>query len=194
MRLQGTPIVKHVLDQGMSFCLFDFHGNGLSNGKYVTFGWTETLDLDAVLTMLIGKMKVRSVILWGRSMGAATAILYLSERFRDIVYKFFKYKKKILDLGFVDQQYIRGVILDSPFGDMRVNVTNFVQAKAAKVPAILVEMALAVIDTKVKEKTGVLLTEIKPICYLDGLTVPTMLMCGDKDELIKLEEIKSMFE
>ena len=79
----------------MSVCLFDFHGNGQSNGKYVTFGWTETLDLDAILTMLIGKMKVKSIILWGRSMGAATSILYLSERFRQIVYKFFKYKKKI---------------------------------------------------------------------------------------------------
>jgi hypothetical protein len=36
-------------------------------------------------------------------MGAATSILYLSDRFREIVYKFFKYKKNINNLGFVDQ-------------------------------------------------------------------------------------------
>ena len=76
---------------------------------------------------------------------------------------------------------------------MRKNVQNFVRHKAAKVPEILVDMALAVIDTSVKEKTGVLLTEIKPICYLDGITIPCMLLCGDQDELIGQDDIKEMF-
>ena len=48
MRLQGAPIVTHILSLGLGLCLFDFHGNGQSDGKYVTFGWTETIDLDAV--------------------------------------------------------------------------------------------------------------------------------------------------
>lgn len=77
---------------------------------------------------------------------------------------------------------------------MRRNVQNFVKHKAAKIPEILIDMALAVIDTSVKEKTGVLLTEIKPICYLDGITIPCMLLCGDKDELIGQEDIKKMFK
>ena len=68
---------------------------------------------------------------------------------------------------------------------MRVNVQNFVKAKAPKVPEILIDMVLAVIDTSVKEKTGVMLTDIKPICYLDGIVIPCMLLCGDKDELVK---------
>jgi hypothetical protein len=76
---------------------------------------------------------------------------------------------------------------------MRINIYNFVKAKAAKLPEILIDMALAVIDTSVKEKTGVMLTDIKPICYLDGITIPTMLLCGDEDELIKQPDIKKMF-
>ena len=78
MRVQASPIVENVLDQGMSFCVFDFHGNGKSTGKYVTFGWTETLDLDSILAELVSKFSVNSFVLWGRSMGAVTSILYLS--------------------------------------------------------------------------------------------------------------------
>ena len=193
MRLQGTSIIQHVLDQGLSFCVFDFHGNGQSNGKYVTFGWTETLDLDAVLTMLLSNLKVKSVILYGRSMGAATAIFYLSEKFREIIYNFFRNKCGIHNLGFIDQQYIKGCILDSPIGDMRVNVRNFVQSKAPKVPDILIDMALAVIDSSVLEKTGIMLTDIKPACYLDGMNIPTMILCGEKDEMIKMCDIQDMF-
>lgn len=47
-RVQGTSIVQHLLDLGFGVCLFDFHGNGKSTGKYVTFGWVETIDLDSV--------------------------------------------------------------------------------------------------------------------------------------------------
>lgn len=96
------PIIEHILDQGLSFCVFDFHGNGMSTGKYVTFGWTETLDLDAIITELILKFNVSSVMLWGRSMGAVTSILYLSQNFREEVYRYFKQRHNLTNLGFID--------------------------------------------------------------------------------------------
>jgi hypothetical protein len=33
---------------GKALVLFDFHGSGLSTGSYVSFGWYETFDIDAV--------------------------------------------------------------------------------------------------------------------------------------------------
>jgi hypothetical protein len=48
MRMQGSTILIPIMNLGFGVCLFDFHGNGMSTGKYVTFGWTEVLDLDSV--------------------------------------------------------------------------------------------------------------------------------------------------
>jgi hypothetical protein len=50
MRIQGQSILVPVMNLGFGVCLFDFHGNGMSSGDYVTFGWTEVLDLDSVST------------------------------------------------------------------------------------------------------------------------------------------------
>ncbi len=72
-------------------------------------------------------------------------------------------------------------------------MVNFVQSKAPKVPSLLIDMALAVIDNSVMEKTGIMLSDIKPNCYLDGLTLPVLLLCGDKDEMVKMEDIKTLF-
>lgn len=46
--LQGLFLKEWVLLRKKALCLFDFHGAGKSEGKYSTFGYFETLDLDAV--------------------------------------------------------------------------------------------------------------------------------------------------
>lgn len=52
MRLQGQSLVLPIINLGFGVCLFDFHANGMSSGEYVTFGWTEVLDLDSVNHLL----------------------------------------------------------------------------------------------------------------------------------------------
>ena len=49
-------------------------------------------------------------------------------------------------------RFVRGAILDSPFGDLRANIRNFVKSKAAKVPDVVIDMALAIIDSKLRIK------------------------------------------
>lgn len=44
------------------------------------------------------------------------------------------------------------------------------------------------------EKTGINLKDVKPLNYLDGMTKPMMILIGDKDEMIKMDEVKFMFE
>jgi pimeloyl-ACP methyl ester carboxylesterase len=57
-------------------CLFDFRGSGLSAGDYVTYGWREKEDVGAVLEYLGNEFGYEGFVLWGRSMGAATALMY----------------------------------------------------------------------------------------------------------------------
>jgi pimeloyl-ACP methyl ester carboxylesterase len=51
-------------------------GSGLSDGKWVTLGAHEVEDLGVVVQHLREQGGVSSVGLWGRSMGAVTALLY----------------------------------------------------------------------------------------------------------------------
>ena len=44
------------------------------------------------------------------------------------------------------------------------------------------------------DKIGVKITELKPSEYLEGVTMPTMILIGENDELIKMPEIKKIFE
>lgn len=45
-------------------------------------------------------MRVKSVVLWGRSMGAATAILYQSPRFRSDIKHYLRDKKGVHNYNF----------------------------------------------------------------------------------------------
>lgn len=44
------------------------------------------------------------------------------------------------------------------------------------------------------EKAQVRITKIQPNKYLDGLIVPMMVIIGDRDEMIKMQEVKILFE
>ncbi len=56
-------------------CSFDFAGSGLSDGEYVSLGYYEKDDLAVVVEYLQNVRNVGPIALWGRSMGAATALM-----------------------------------------------------------------------------------------------------------------------
>ena len=76
------------------FCL-DFSGSGLSDGEFISLGHYEREDLKVVIEFLRNSGKVTSVGLWGRSMGAVTALMHAN---RD--------------------HSIAGLVLDSPFSSL----------------------------------------------------------------------------
>ena len=53
-----------------------------------------------MIKFLVSEQKVSSVILWGRSMGASTAILYLSHAFRVRVKEYLRAKKRVPNYQF----------------------------------------------------------------------------------------------
>lgn len=103
-----VPEVMKAMQGQVDFLTFDFSGCGNSGGEYVTLGWKEVDDLHAVLGWLKEQGKTNKVMLWGRSMGASTAL---------------SYDKK------VDGLEISGLILDSAFANFkdvaRATITQF---------------------------------------------------------------------
>ena len=94
-RLVAMDNLNALLTTGITVFAFDFAGSGLSDGKYVSLGYHEQEDLKTVIAHLRASNIVSTIGLWGRSMGAATALLYAH---RD--------------------PSIAGMVLDSSFADM----------------------------------------------------------------------------
>mmetsp|Transcript_86564 Transcript_86564/g.244694 ORF Transcript_86564/g.244694 Transcript_86564/m.244694 type:complete len:110 (-) Transcript_86564:1083-1412(-) len=61
---------------GATMFAFDFSGSGRSDGEYVSLGFFEREDLKVVVDFLRASERVSTIALWGRSMGAATALLH----------------------------------------------------------------------------------------------------------------------
>jgi pimeloyl-ACP methyl ester carboxylesterase len=78
-RLEADELVDSFLRHGVSFFSMDFAGCGLSGGDIVTLGHAERQDLEVVLDFLKQHDAVSFIALYGRSMGAATALLVASD-------------------------------------------------------------------------------------------------------------------
>jgi predicted alpha/beta-fold hydrolase len=62
-------------------------GSGESQGKFTTLGIKESNDIYYILKELQKTFKTRSVLLYGRSMGAASLMKFVVERKKGIVNK-----------------------------------------------------------------------------------------------------------
>lgn len=101
-RLEALDLLEPLLPLGLSLFCFDFAGCGMSEGDFVSLGWHERDDLEIVIEYLRGQRhRVSTLALWGRSMGAVTALMYAEK-----------------DLS------VAGMVLDSPFSDLKLLVKD----------------------------------------------------------------------
>lgn len=75
-RVEGLFLQTFCIENNIGLCLFDFAGCGKSQGEFVTLGWNETDDLNQLIEILTKDYKATQIILWGRSMGAVTSIMF----------------------------------------------------------------------------------------------------------------------
>lgn len=97
---------------------FDFVGCGNSDSGFLTYGINESKDAELVIKEAQQYFKINKLIVWGRSMGAATAILF-AEKNRSIV---------------------DSLVLDSPFRKLS-NVIKRVMKNETSLPQGLVALA-----------------------------------------------------
>ena len=95
-RMEAFEVLPYILPTNMTLFCFDFAGCGKSGGEYISLGWFERDDLAIIVEYLRANRKVSTIGLWGRSMGAATALLH----------------------GDRDPS-IAGMVLDSPFASLK---------------------------------------------------------------------------
>ena len=115
----------------------DFSGCGRSEGDYISLGHYEQDDVKTAIKYLRSEGRTSLIGIWGRSMGAVTALLYTSK-----------------------DPSVAGLVLDSPFAklpdlmlelasSMKINVAGYtIQA----LPSGVASLALSMIRASIRRK------------------------------------------
>lgn len=115
-RMEAIGAVSHLLPMNITLFCFDFAGCGHSEGDYISLGWYEKDDVEVVIDHLRKTDMISTVGLWGRSMGAATAIMHAERDFS-----------------------IGGLALDSPFSSMKILLWEIAK-KNSKMPKFILSV------------------------------------------------------
>jgi fermentation-respiration switch protein FrsA (DUF1100 family) len=173
-RVEVIPQLSYLLSLGLAVFAFDFAGSGKSDGEYVSLGFYEREDLSCIVAHLRATNVVSTIALWGRSMGASTALMF----------------------GDRDPS-IACMILDSPFADLTQLCEEMVEKGREQgiiVPNLLVSVALRMIQGSVKRQAGFNIKLISPISHADKCFIPALFVAGEHDDFIKKHHSEQLYE
>jgi pimeloyl-ACP methyl ester carboxylesterase len=173
-RLESLSALSMVLAMGASLLAFDFSGSGLSDGDYVSLGAYEKDDLDKVVAYLRESGKVSTIALWGRSMGASTALLH----------------------GDRDPS-IAGMVLDSAFADLVMLAEELVEKGRQQglfAPNFMVKMAISFIRSSVQKTANFDIKHLSPIANADKCFIPAVFVCGISDSFVSPNHSRKIYE
>jgi len=163
-RVEVLPQLSYLLSLGVAVFAFDFAGSGQSDGEYVSLGFYEREDLMCVIAHLRNTNVVSTIALWGRSMGAATALMH----------------------GDRDPS-IACMILDSSFADLTQLAVEMVEKgreQGIVVPQFVVHIAIRMIKNSVKKLANFDIKSISPIAHADKCFIPALFVAGEHDDFI----------
>jgi len=168
-RVEALQAVEVLLPANISLFCFDFAGCGKSEGEYISLGWYERDDVEAVMEYLRSTDTVTSIGLWGRSMGAVTAIMHAD---RDPT--------------------IGGIVLDSPFADLKLLSEELVRSHT-KIPKFIASGAMLLIRNTIKTKAKFDINDLVPMNHVEAGFVPAMFIAGKDDKFIDPHHSQDLF-
>ncbi|KAJ1432258.1 Alpha/Beta hydrolase protein [Ochromonadaceae sp. CCMP2298] len=162
-RLEALSSLSLVLSLGATLLAFDFAGSGMSEGEYVSLGYFEKDDLGCVIEHL-RQGTTSTIALWGRSMGASTALLH-GER----------------------DPSIASMVLDSAFHSLVMLAEEMVEMGRQQglfAPGILVRMVLSFVRSSVQKAANFDIRLLRPIDSVDKCFVPALFVAALNDHFV----------
>lgn len=163
--LEGSFLIKLCAELGFGLCLFDFAGCGFSDGDFLTLGIEESKDIREIVSFLLSEYRLNKLALWGRSMGAVSALLYLENCPLKPVF----------------------LVLDTPFYNLDKTVIRFIEGKLG-LPPFLTKIVLNLVRGKVVEETGVDVFGMNIKRKAIEANVPACLIASRNDEMVAYED------
>ncbi|EAX99277.1 hypothetical protein TVAG_112930 [Trichomonas vaginalis G3] len=166
-QIEGQFLIPNFCPRGIAVYCFDFAGCGESDGDYISLGYFETLDINYLMDFLHSTFNLSPFALWGRSMGAATAVLARS-------------------------QYLKCIVVDSTFTSVPDVISDI--AKKQKLPSFLVPAVLWWLKNTVKGRAGFDMKDVSPLeAGSQPDAVPMIQGHATDDEFIPIDQGRQLF-
>ena len=169
-RCEALAEIKYLLPLNITVFAFDFSGCGKSQGEYISLGWYEREDVESVIEYLRKTNKVSTIGLWGRSMGAVTAIMY----------------------GDRDPS-IAGMVLDSAFASLKELIEELVKERV-NLPNFILNQATKLVKSTIMKKAKFNLDEIEPKNYAVRCFIPALFCHAKNDTFVNQHHCKDLSE
>eukprot|EP01017_Pseudomicrothorax_dubius_P045985 TRINITY_DN8039_c0_g2_i5.p1 TRINITY_DN8039_c0_g2~~TRINITY_DN8039_c0_g2_i5.p1 ORF type:complete len:346 (-),score=93.70 TRINITY_DN8039_c0_g2_i5:35-1072(-) len=169
-RMEALPAVEVLLPSKINLVCFDFAGCGLSEGEYISLGYYEKDDLECVIDYIRAKGWGSTMGIWGRSMGAATALLHAP---RD--------------------PCLAGMVVDSAFANLR-QLAEELAKKHANLPGFVFSGAISVLKKSIQSRANFNIEALSPIDHVKEGFVPAMFIAGKQDAFIEPHHTKKLYE
>jgi hypothetical protein len=137
----------------------------------VTLGANECEDLEVVVSHLRSKNMASTLGLWGRSMGAVTALMYTA---RD--------------------PSVAGVVADSPFSNLPDLLLEIVQDQKLPIPKFLLRFVLFLMKRSVKSRANFDLDKVSPVQVMRTAFIPAVFGHGKEDDFIRPHHSQRLFD
>lgn len=160
-RLEVFDVLPVLLSRGLAVFCLDLSGSGWSDGEYISLGHYEEQDLKCVLDYLRESGQTRAVGLWGRSMGAAAAVLRAS-----------------------DDGNLAACVLDSPFSDLKVVIEEYVNRRYLSLPTWMMSAGLELLRSEVESRAEFNPLELSPVRRAGKATCPALFGVAADDSFI----------
>ena len=169
-RCEGKKMAVSLLKEGIDLFVFDFPGSGKSEGEYISLGYHEKEDVRIIIDFVEKLPGVGNIGLWGRSMGAATTLLYSHSDDR-----------------------IKAQCVDSPFADFR-DLVIYLCKKQINIPEFIINSVLFFLKNTIKKKNDMDIDKLRPIDFAEISKAPTFFIHAMKDELIPYKHTIQLYE
>ena len=169
-RLEGMRMTEELLKRDINLFLIDFPGCGLSGGDYISLGFHEKDDVKIIIDFIETIPGVGNIGIWGRSMGAATTMLYAHKDPR-----------------------VKAICVDSPFADFK-RLAKELTLSYVNLPNFIFETIISFIRNTIKKKNGLDINLLKPIEAAKKTYQPIMIIHANNDELIGYKHSSDLFE
>jgi pimeloyl-ACP methyl ester carboxylesterase len=223
-RLEVLSNLSFLLAQGIfGVASLDFTGSGKSDGDYVSLGYYERYDLETMIQYLQQNYGNLEIVLWGRSMGASTALMHASHKTQEDIWKkegstlsntttstdsddketndgggdSESQTTSVSNSNIMSTTILKGLICDSPFASLPLLCEELVEKARSQglvVPGMIVSVAIAIIARSVRKRAFFDINEISPIDHVPTLPVPALFVCGADDDFIPPHHSERLIE
>ena len=168
-RLEGLRTLSFLLPHNINLFIVDLPGCGLSEGEYISLGYYESNDVGIIIDFLDNLPGVGKIGLWGRSMGAATALIYAHRDKR-----------------------VKAICMDSPFANF-CRLAKELTLSHINIPELIVSGVLRILRSTILSKNGIDIYKLNPIEEAEKAFQPAIFIHAINDKLINLQHCIDIF-